>query len=250
MADENPNQFQNPLDKTLQDGKAIYDTLLQKIVGNQRHLYELLTGITGKAGETRQAWSHGHGDLAGSAEDGLLKRRDPYNHLFMGTSNPYWTFTLSTSWQELFTTRGSLGAVHRMFHELRYEVTAQGVKFRIEMWDWTDSGAATCDGAATKGTQYIEESAYQTSTTAASHTIDGVSYTSDGIGGYTANNGGAATKFQHVNVTSKTGMDEACAQHEWKMYAASSSVTPDLHLYFARGVECTRTDEGGSGILT
>jgi hypothetical protein len=247
MASENPNQFQNVSDGLLQDGDEINDATMQKIVGNQRHLYELLTGTTGKAGETRQAWSHGHGDLAGSAEDGLTIRRDVFSHAFLAGSVQYWTFTLSTTFTELFTFRGSVGAFHRMFNELRYAVTAQGVKFRVEMWDWVDSGSATAPG--TKGTQYVEETAYQTATSPTWHTIDGDSYTTDGGAGYTQN-GVAATKLLYVNVTSKTDTDEACAQHEFKVYAASSSSTPDLHLYNWKATECLRTDEGGSGILT
>jgi len=250
MASEAPSAFTNVQDAVVRVGRAIYDTALHALVKNSRYLYEMMAPGSESAGEARQIWPHTHGDLAEGIEDGEWIGRTIFNKSFMAGSSDSLSFSVTGgSLEEVLYFRARVGGVQRLAAEVAYKVSANGVKFQIERWDWNDTAADSDDGGLS-GTQYLIDSSYQTSTTAqTNHTIDGTSYTSDGAGGYNANNGGADTKLLYLDLGTYAAPDEdrSLAGFRLRVYGSGACT---LSLYSLHVLEVKTTDEGGGGVLT
>lgn len=250
MASENPGAFVNVPDSQLKDGRAIYDMIMQNAIKSSRFLYEMLAAGSAYAGETRQQYPHTHGDLIGDARDGEWIGRTIYGQTFGAGTTDGATWTIgSATWTELLPGRPRcwVGGVRRLACEVRYEVSANGVKFRLERWDWNDSSDGS-DDAGGNGTQYLEETDYQTATSATNHTLDGDSYTSDGAGGYTQN-GASATKLLYIDLGTYAAGDEDRALAEFRLLARGSG-SCDLTIYSIEIHEVRTTEESGGGVLS
>jgi len=249
MASDSPTSSTNLADAVVRVGRAIYDTALQALLGNSRYLYELIAPGSEAAGETRKVWPHTHGDLAGNEQDGEWIGRSIFNKAFMaGENNSLQASIAGGSWEELVYFRARVGGVQRLACEVGYKVSANGVKFRICRFDWNDTADDSDDGGLS-GTQYLGDADYQTSTTAqTNHTIDGVSYTSDGAGDYDANAGGASTKLLYLDRGNYSTPDEDRSLAGFHLLAYGSGACT-LDLYTLHLFEVKTTDEGGGGVL-
>ncbi len=246
-----PTSWTNIADSLFLAGVKIFDSSWFSMLKNLRYAQELLMHLP--AGATQQNYGHGHGELRqdGTPPDGVTLRRTIFAHAFASDGTDYRRHSIGAAWSPIARWRCCNGAVRRLACEVRSEVDTGNVKYRLERWDWVDSGTCTDDGAGTPGsadggTQYVEESSTVTPATPTWHTIDGDSFTSNGAGGFTANNGGADTKLLYLDgPTSFADFDEMCNRAEYILYAYAST-TQDHDLYNVHLFEVLSTDEDGT----
>ena len=236
---DSPGRFQNVKDAELKVGAAIDDVDIVKFIGNQRHEFELLTDSA--AGENQIVHGHGHGDVTGSSEDGFTKRDGGFSCTFRsGTStDAQWTLA-NTNWTDTgLTIRCNPGPFRRVATEMYYKVSGNGVRFRVERWDWNDSSADTDDGG-TFGTNALQEQTYSRATSLAWHTVDGQKWDASAT-----TFSGSDTKLLVLSgPTSLTTLHEVnddCGFHLW---AQASTANTTLHIGALRILPAKTTDEG------
>jgi len=238
MADNAPSSWSNIGDAAFKVGKAIFDTSWLTPIQNLRYLYERLMHLP--AGGTQQNYGHSHGELStgSTPPDGVTIRRSIFNQAFRNSTYEYITFSLAaTTWTELIRFRSWCGPFRNLALELRYKVSGDAVKFRLERYDWVDSANAS---TMTQGLQ--EQIADKNSTSAVWHTLDGQQW--DGLA-YS----GSDTKLLSLDgPTSMTDFDELCAPAEFRLYAYGSAAL-DMDIYNVHLFEVLSTEES-SGVLS
>ena len=247
MSNDSPGRWQNVADSELKVAKPIDDVDMLRIIGNQRHLYELV--VNDAAGENQIVHGHSHGDITGTVEDGFPDRRPLFSQSFLsGSASNGYEAAVNTSWTDTgLRIRSNAGPWRRFATELYARVSSGGaVKFRVERWDWNDSSDDTDDGGG-YGTNALQESSASFTATALSwHTIDGVPWSATAAA-FT----GSSTKLCVVSgPTSMTTLDEINTNMGIHLAVCASGSACTLYIESMAVMPAKTVDEGVGEIWT